>query len=205
MSIKNSTNTPVRKHQIKIIDTTLRDGEQAPGVAFSVEEKVHLAMLLAELGVDELEVGSPATSEEEREAIRRITSLGLPCRTSVWCRACHEDLEMAAYCDVDTVHISLPTSDILLDAMDKDRRWVWKQLENCMNWSTSMFERTSVGLQDASRADIDFLMQLACAADALGATRVRISDTVGILNPSSTKTLINNVKKLVVCNALIDE
>ena len=112
-----------------IIDTTLRDGEQAPGVVFSSAEKMEIACLLADIGVNELEIGYPAISNEERNTIRDIVALKLPVRLTSWARAKWQDIEDACLCGTEAVHISFPVSALYLQLMEKDYAWVQRQLQ----------------------------------------------------------------------------
>jgi homocitrate synthase NifV len=169
--------------RIWLVDTTLRDGEQAPGVVFSWREKRAVARRLAALGVPEIEVGTPAMGAEERHAIREVVGLGLPCRLTAWCRARGEDLDHAASCGVQGVHLSLPTSPILLEVLGKTEAWVLEQVRTLVPDARNRFAFVSLGAQDASRARPAFLAELARAALAAGAGRLRLADTVGLWNP----------------------
>ncbi|MEN6376264.1 MAG: hypothetical protein ABFD75_15965 [Smithella sp.] len=171
------------ENNIYIVDSTLRDGEQAPGVAFSRRDKLRLAEMLADAGVDELEAGIPAMGEEERSCIREIIDLQLPCRISCWCRAKREDIEFAAGLKIEGVHISFPVSSILLKAIGKDETWVLKKLEELVPAAGSLFPWVSVGALDATRADSSFLRKFTKHAFSCGAYRLRIADTVGIASP----------------------
>src|SRR5512145_2771527 len=107
-----------------LIDTTLRDGEQAPGVAFDEQQAFEIAERLGAIGVPELEIGTPAMGEAEIRKMRRIAEAGFARRTTAWCRARQSDIEAALLTRVDAVHISFPVSDLHLRALDKDRSWV---------------------------------------------------------------------------------
>jgi homocitrate synthase NifV len=174
-----------------IIDTTLRDGEQAPGVCFSRESKLAIAENLDQAGIDELEVGVPAMGTLVQKDIRRIAALNLRCRLSVWCRAHPDDLAAALNCNVGGIHISLPVSPLQLSAVGKDTRWVLVQLENLVPQARLYFDHVSVGALDATRADRPFLKQFAEAAFSCGAERLRLADTVGIGTPGAIAELVN--------------
>jgi homocitrate synthase NifV len=109
-------NSTMKNHPIQINDTTLRDGEQAAGIAFSIEEKVAIATFLDSIGVQELEVGIPAMGQEEAEAIRVITSLGLNAKLLGWNRANLSDIQASLDCGLQRVHVSVPVSAIQIAA-----------------------------------------------------------------------------------------
>ncbi|MFG0250192.1 MAG: homocitrate synthase [Phycisphaeraceae bacterium JB051] len=166
-----------------IVDTTLRDGEQAPGVAFTPDQKFAIATALAAVGVDEIEVGTPAMGPAERQTIAQIVDLNLPVRLTAWCRARKQDMQWALSTGVKSVHLSLPVSQIHLRAIGKDMTWVYDELHELVPWALSHFEYVSVGAQDASRADARDLRHFVAEVRAVGAHRVRIADTVGVWHP----------------------
>jgi homocitrate synthase NifV len=176
-----------------IIDTTLRDGEQAPGIAFDRPTKGAIARSLAKAGVDELEVGIPAMGRSARADIRALVNLDLDCLMTSWCRALEGDLDLAARCRTAGVHISFPVSPIHLRAMGKNEDWVLGQLDRLVSSSLSRFRLVSVGAQDAFRARSEFLRTFVAAAAACGAQRVRLADTVGLARPLQVADMVRDL------------
>jgi homocitrate synthase NifV len=178
-----------------LIDTTLRDGEQAPGVVFSFDEKMEIARRLDELGIPELEIGTPAISKAEQHDIRCLINQGFSFKSTCWARAAKADLEAALNCGASRINLSFPVSDVQLNAIGKSKNWVMDSIPEIMKTATGWFDFVAVGAQDASRADIHFLKEYIAAVKYFGAKRIRIADTVGIMNPFSVKNLFEYLSK----------
>ncbi|MGF1541664.1 MAG: homocitrate synthase [Pleurocapsa sp.] len=185
---------------IQINDTTLRDGEQAAGVAFTLEEKVIFASLMDTIGVQELEVGIPAMGNIETEAISQIVKLGLKTKLTSWNRAVRSDIDASLACGLQRVHISIPVSEIQIAVKFQGNcQLVWDKLRDTISYARDRGLYISVGGEDSSRADDNFLLDVALAAQDWGASRFRFCDTVGILDPLTTHKKVQQlVNRLVI-------
>ncbi len=184
-------------YDFQICDNTLREGEQSPGVAFTPEEKMKIAELLDMIGVEVIEAGFPATSPEERRAIKNIVSMGLDADISGLCRAKEVDVDFAAECEIDWVSIFIATSDLHL-------RYKYRcSIQQAVDMAISALERAKeyglkvrIAAEDATRSPRHNLELLYKNAEATGADMISVADTLGILTPFSAMELVKWVKSI---------
>ncbi|MEG6616132.1 homocitrate synthase [Peptococcaceae bacterium 1198_IL3148] len=188
----------MEQRKIHIVDTTLRDGEQTAGVVFANREKIRIARFLDELGVDQIEAGIPTMEGDEQEAIKAICKSGLKASIMGWNRPVIKDIEASLECGVDAVAISISTSDIHMKyKLNKSREWVLENMARAVEFAKKNGLYVSANAEDASRSDIDFLIQYAKVAKEAGADRLRYCDTVGILDPFTTFDNITKIRQAV--------
>ncbi len=183
---------------IKIDDTTLRDGEQTAGVVFANDEKIHIAKMLDKVGVHQIESGIPAMGGDEKDAIKKIAGLNLSCSVLAWNRPVKSDIEASVDCGVDAVALSISSSDIHIEhKLRKSREWVLETMKSGVDFAKSHNLYVSVNAEDASRSDMEFLLQFARTARDAGADRLRYCDTLGILDPFETFLRVKNIIDII--------
>ena len=177
-----------------LIDTTLRDGEQTAGVVFSQGQKLKLAKQLSKAGVDIIETGIPAMGNQEMDYIKKLLDLELEADILTWNRMKIEDVKKSLACGAKNIHISAPASDIhIYSKFNKDRKWLLNELEKVVSFAANKGCNVSVGAEDASRADIKFLIKFYKLADKAGASRVRYADTLGAMDSRSVYQAIERI------------
>jgi (R)-citramalate synthase len=178
-------------NNLRFLDTTLRDGEQTPGVSLNPDQKLEIATRLADIGVDVIEVGSAAASEGERNAIRLISEAGLPAEICTYVRAVHQDIDFAADYGADSVHLVIPVSDLhIAKKMRKTRDQVASMAYDAIEYAKSRGLIVELSGEDASRADQAFLRQIFTEGITRKADRLCFCDTVGVLTPEKAAEYI---------------
>ncbi|OPZ93108.1 MAG: 2-isopropylmalate synthase [Firmicutes bacterium ADurb.Bin419] len=179
---------------VRIVDTTLRDGEQRPGIALQVSEKINIAKMLSSIGTYQIEAGIPAMGGDEKKYILKLMQLGLKSKISVWNRMSINDLKDSIDCAPDIIHISVPISDIHINKkLQKSRIWVEENMKICIDYAKDKGYEVTIGLEDASRADPEFMMKIIGTARDMRVKRIRYADTVGVLY---RQHVFNQIKKI---------
>lgn len=185
------------KRALYLTDTTLRDGEQRPGLAFDAEQKCRVALLLDRAGIRQIDAGIPAVGLEEQKIITRILENRVRAEISVWNRLEEADIRRAMECRPDIIHISAPSSYVhIYSKLKKNKNWLVTRLLRCVALAREQDFSVTVGFEDASRADMTFLISLSRQLSELGVRRVQFSDTVGVLTPGRTYDCIEELVRL---------
>lgn len=185
---------PGIQHFVRIFDTTLRDGEQTPGVALTPEKKLQIARQLDRLGVDTIEAGFPITSQGEREAIKLIARDGLKPEICALARAEKEDINAALACGVYAIHIFIAASDLHLKyKLRITREEALRNAVEAIEYAKRHGVTVEFSAEDATRADEEFLVRFFRAASEAGADRLDIPDTVGVMTPERMSNLVTRV------------
>src|SRR2546425_5890897 len=177
-------------------DETMRDGEQTPGVYFSPEEKLRIATVLSEMGVDVMDVGIPVVSKEEHRGVQLVANAGLDASIMAACRAVRRDVEACIECDVAEVSIFIACSDLHLKyKLNMTREQVLEASVRECEYAKAHGVKVTFVTEDTFRADMDYVTQLYNACIDAGATRVVLADTIGIMTPAAIQWFFGEVKK----------
>lgn len=188
--------------QIKIFDTTLRDGEQSPGFSMNLEEKLRLALQLERLQVDVIEAGFPIASEGDFLAVKEIASRIKKCSVAALCRTKITDIDRAwgslKYAQFPRLHIFIATSDLHLKfKLKKSHDEVISDIGEAVKYAKSLCKDVEFSAEDASRSDKDFLCEVFSVAIEAGVTVINVPDTVGYSVPWEFGKLIRYIKRNV--------
>ncbi len=191
MTIKN-------QKTIRIFDTTLRDGEQTPGVSLTADDKIEIANQLSKLGVDVIEAGFPSSSDGEKKVVKDIAKAGLTSEICALSRATRGDIDAALECDVDLVHVFIPTSPVQMQyAVNLTPEQVLAATVDSIEYVKKHGVKCEFSPMDATRSEMSFLKQVCKAAQDAGMDSLNVPDTVGIMIPKTTIKLIEELKTAV--------
>jgi 2-isopropylmalate synthase len=183
---------------IRIFDTTLRDGEQSPGVSLTAEDKMEIAKQLSLLGVDAIEAGFPSSSEGEKKVIKDIVKVGLGTEICGLSRANRADIDAAIDCEVDTVHVFIPTSPVQMKyAVNMTPEQVLSAAVDSIEYVKKHGLTCEFSPMDATRSEVPYLKKVCKAAQEAGMDRLNVPDTVGIMVPKTMAKLIEDLKTVV--------
>ena len=167
-------------------DTTLRDGEQTPGISFTLKEKISIAQSLNDLGIDVIEAGFPVISQGDFEACKEISKLGLDSEIIGLARIKKIDIDKVIEADMDSIHVFIATSDLhLKEKLKMTREEVLDSVIELISYAKEHFTEIEFSAEDATRSDLDYLIKVNQAAVESGATRINIPDTVGTISPTA--------------------
>ncbi len=181
---------------VLIFDTTLRDGEQSPGIALSAEDKIDIALALDSYGVDCIEAGFAISSDVDRMALRRLSCMGLNADVYSLARCRREDIDAVQDCGVRCIHLFIATSDIhLKDKLKMTRDEVLKAIRDSVSYAVEKEMDVMFSCEDATRTEYGYLKEAYAAAVSAGASIINVPDTVGVMSPLGMYGLISKLKE----------
>jgi len=167
-------------------DTTLRDGEQTPGISFTLKEKVFIAQSLNDLGIDVIEAGFPVISHGDFEACKEIAKLGLDSEVIGLARIKKIDIDKVIEADMDSIHLFIATSELhMREKLKMTREEIIENVKELVTYAKDHYSTIEFSAEDATRSDLDFLIKVNQVAIESGATRINIPDTVGTISPTA--------------------
>lgn len=200
----NSVNTGEGKKYVRILDTTLRDGEQMPGIALRPDQKLKIALALEDLGVDSIEAGFPITSSGEFEAVKIIAREISSSEVIALARSVKEDIDKVINADTDAIHLFIATSDIHMKyKLRLSPQQVIERAVAAVEYARSHGLIIEFSAEDATRTNPEFLTRVFQAVVDAGASRIDIADTVGVAYPSSMARLVSHIRSSVKGNYII--
>lgn len=198
MYIENVKKEMKLPEKVRIFDTTLRDGEQTPGVAITPDEKIRIAKRLDRLGVDVIEVGFPAASLGERKAAQEIKSLGLNAQVCGLARVLQEDLDAAIDSDVDYIHTFIGTSPLHREyKLHMSREEILIKSVDAVEYIKDHGIIAEFSAEDATRTEFEYLKEIYSAVEDAGVDVINVPDTVGVMVPAAMRKLIEDLKNAV--------
>ncbi|KQC03936.1 MAG: 2-isopropylmalate synthase [Methanoculleus sp. SDB] len=188
------------RRSVTVFDTTLRDGEQTPGVSFTLDQKIEIATQLSDIGVHVIEAGFPASSESEYETVKRIADAGLDAQICGLARSLESDVDRCLACNVDMVHVFIPTSEVQrVHTIKKSHKDVLQITEAIIAYAREHCGNVMFSAMDATRTDFNELVEVYRTAVDAGATIINVPDTVGVSTPSRMHDLVSRIKSSVNC------
>ncbi|MCX6694829.1 MAG: 2-isopropylmalate synthase, partial [Candidatus Altiarchaeota archaeon] len=187
-----------RPKRIKVFDTTLRDGEQTPGVTMTIDDKKTIAEALSKLGVDYIEAGFPVSSEGEFKAVKEIKEMGLKSKIAGLSRCVDKDMDAAMNAGVDLVHIFIGTSPIHREyKLRMSKEEVLRKAEESIQYVRDHGFRVHFSPEDACRTELPYLKEVCRMAEEMKVSHINIPDTVGVMTPAAMGWLIGELRKEV--------
>ncbi len=187
--------SPVADRRVRIFDTTLRDGEQSPGVALSAPDKVTIARVLDDLGVDSIEAGFPANSPGEFEAVKAVAASGLRAKICTLNRCTRADIDASIRADVDEIHVFIATSDIhLRHKLKMTREQAIERAVSAVEYAKAHGFVVEFSSEDATRTPLESLKAMHRSVQEVKVDRIDVADTVGSIAPPAMRFLISELK-----------